>query len=247
MFRFDQRRFCYRASAVGVSGTFKKPYREFLPSQASCALGIEGGIASSVVKEFSYRDILSFSSAASSILGQPGDTPNVFTTLNTVTVEDFNVMNMLSCDGIVARLSSRSFMEKTPVPSAFVAFGSQFQDLRIAGQPVSVEFDEDILCAWETYEQARTGIEERDHVKIPEGSTYCTSIVSAIGPIKSATVTGNRIDIPHFGSIYLGEYYISPTIRRLQMIRIEFGCPVDGGSGVGTPENNGEPYPPLAG
>jgi hypothetical protein len=243
MFRIDQRRFLYRASAVGLSGTFNKPYKEYVSAQASCALGIEGGIASAAVKDFSYRNIMSFDLAESHILGQPGETEGCYTTLNTVTLEGFNVMNMLSCDGIVARLSSRSYMDKTP--AAFVAVGSHFDNLRVAGQPVEVDLDEDVLCKWETYEEARVGFERRDHVKIVDGQTYCGSIVSSISQPKGTTVTGNRIDIPHFGSIYLGEIYISPAMRRMQMIRIAFGCPVDGDGGVGTPENNGESYPPL--
>ena len=245
MFRSDARRFVFRAHAVGVSGTFNKPYREYLDAQASCALGITGGTASAVVKGFSYRNIISFSLAESHILGQPGDAEGSHTTLSTVNIEGFNVMNMLTCGRIVTRLSSRSFSDKTQ--AAFVAVGSHFEKLRVAGQDVTVELDDNLLSGWDTYKEARDGLQKRDGVKIPDGTMFYGSIVRKISEPKGTKVTGNRIDIPHFGSIYLGEIYIDLKSRRLDMVRIAFGCPVDGNGNAGGVENNGETYPPLAG
>jgi hypothetical protein len=90
-------------------------------------------------------------------------------------------------------------------------------------------------------------VEERDHIKIPDGQIFCSSIVRELSVPKGTTVKGNRIDIAHFGSIYLGEIYVDVKSRRLELVRIAFGCPVEGDGSGGGVENNGEPYPPLAG
>ena len=245
MIKPEGKRFLYRAHAVGAAGSFRKPYTEYVDAQASCALAITGGVASSCVRDFSYRNIMSFSLAESSILGQPGETEGVYTTLSTVTLEDFNVMNMITADRIVARLSSRTYSDRQE--AAFLAIGSHFDNLRVAGQPVSMDLDGDILAKWETYEQARAGYQEREHIKIPDHQLICRSIVYNVSEPSGTKVTGNRIDIPHFGSVYLGEIYVLGKSRRVVMMRIAFGCPVDGDGSAGDVENNGEPYPPLAG
>jgi hypothetical protein len=51
------------------------------------------------------------------------------------------------------------------------------------------------------------------------------------------------IYVPHFGTVFLGEYFASATAHRLLMLRVELGCSVEGGYGAGGCDTNGG-WPP---
>jgi hypothetical protein len=45
--------------------------------------------------------------------------------------------------------------------------------------------------------------------------------------------------VDHFGMVYLAEMYVDGNSRRLTMLRIELGCPVEGGVAAGSVGGNG--------
>ena len=54
---------------------------------------------------------------------------------------------------------------------------------------------------------------------------------------------GYAIKVPHVGTIYLGELFVSGNTKRLNMIRAELGSPVAGSIAVSGPETNGSWFP----
>ena len=76
-----------------------------------------------------------------------------------------------------------------------------------------------IRCAW--HRSSKIG---RGDTAVPAGST----------------MNGEHgILIPGFGVVYFGEYLITPTSRRLTMLRIELGCPITGSIVCGYVDANG--------
>jgi hypothetical protein len=57
------------------------------------------------------------------------------------------------------------------------------------------------------------------------------------------TRNGHGIYIPHFGTVYLGEFFISREARRLMMLHVDLGCAVEGCGGLGSGEGNGSSWP----
>jgi hypothetical protein len=51
------------------------------------------------------------------------------------------------------------------------------------------------------------------------------------------------IRVPGFGTVYLGEYYVTRYSRRLSMLRVELGCPVRGTVTTNVVGGNGSDYP----
>jgi hypothetical protein len=54
---------------------------------------------------------------------------------------------------------------------------------------------------------------------------------------------GYAITVPHVGTIYLAELFVSENTKRLNMLRVELGSPVAGSLAVSGPETNGDWYP----
>lgn len=70
------------------------------------------------------------------------------------------------------------------------------------------------------------------------------SIVKQITPLGGkVSAFGNVIVVPDFGKIFLGELFIFQGRRRLNMMRLELGSPLDGDVTVSSSESNGTPFP----
>jgi hypothetical protein len=57
------------------------------------------------------------------------------------------------------------------------------------------------------------------------------------------TRKGHGIYVPHFGTVFIGEFFVSQWARRLLMLHVELGCSVEGGIGIGSGEGNGTLWP----
>jgi len=63
-------------------------------------------------------------------------------------------------------------------------------------------------------------------------------------PNAETVIDGNRITIPGFGSVYIGEMFATPSERRLSMMRVMLGSPEGGEVEVGGGDSNGHTFPP---
>jgi hypothetical protein len=54
----------------------------------------------------------------------------------------------------------------------------------------------------------------------------------------------NRLFVPHFGKIAVGEVQVEKGYRRLNMLRLDLGCPLVGSVTFGSVEGNGADMPP---
>ena len=249
MLKTPEKRFLYKGHAVALAATFTKPRAEYLESQAPVALPVTGGVSSSVVENFNFRDIISFRRAYSHASGTHNPETGAYNTLVTSVTEGFNIMGVLTADRIVARLASRHFIDPppgklvTPEPS-ILTLGSHIENLRIAGHPVHFKLDHEILSGWGTHSKAWEGCHGREKSFAVSGSTITTSIFSDVGC--ELKPDGHRIDFPEFGSVFLGEIHINEAERTLTMIRFELGCSWEGNGGGPGVSGNGSPVPPLS-
>ncbi len=248
MIRPPQRRFLYKAHAVGLAATLTKPRAEYLEAQAPVSLPVTGGMASQVVENFNFRDIVSFRRMYSHAAGTHNPETGAYNTLVTSVTEGFSILGVVTADTIVARLTSKHYLDppkgcdRVPEPS-ILTLGSHIDNLRVAGHKVTLKLDLGILSTWDTYSQALGGCHERKGGYAVAGPKIVTSIFSEVDC--DLKVSGNRIDFPEFGSIYLGEIVLEPDERRLTMIRFELGCSYSGSGGANEVSGNGSSVPPI--
>jgi hypothetical protein len=141
----------YHASAHALSGDLTRPVQHVIEVQAGISLPSTGGVGSSHVENFRVDEVISFKRGYSHVAGSVKEekSKTTHTTHATATVEGLNILDVVTADRIVARVSS-SFEEpekKKPGPheGKVLLVGSKFENLRIAGYQVEVELDHELL------------------------------------------------------------------------------------------------------
>jgi len=238
----DAIRFAYRAHAIGVAATFTRPRAEILEAQASIALPTTGGLATAHVENFHHRDIISFQSARTHAIGVFNPDSGSFNTQVTSAVEGLNILNVVTADRVVARLASRHFPDGRE--ASILTLGSHFDNLRIAGQPVNFIPDHEILTDWDTFSKAADGLKKRSPNATFKSDVLASTVLTKVS-CDGVEVQANRIVFPEFGTIFLGEILILNGERRLTMLRVDFGCAIDGNGTVGEVGGNGSFPPPF--
>ncbi len=140
----ELKRFHYHhADGVALGGRIERPFEELVPVQASLSLPAVGGYAAIRSERFAYREFISYESAHTQVAGSSVTKEGPWTTLVTTSIEGLNVLNVVTADRVVARISTEHPAEGYHPKVSFV--GTQFENLRIAGCDVTAEFDFD-LC-----------------------------------------------------------------------------------------------------
>ena len=98
-------RFLYHAEAIGATGHITLPFNETMEIQASTALPLNGGHGTTRVENFRHRNIFSFRHAESHVVGSYSEKDKAWGTLSAVTVEGLNILDVVTCDRLVARLA----------------------------------------------------------------------------------------------------------------------------------------------
>jgi hypothetical protein len=159
----SHRNFHYHASAHALSGALTHPLQHVIEVQAGMSLPSTGGVGSSRVEGFRLDEVVSFRKGSSHVSGSTknvGDTI-IHTTYATATIEGLNILDMVTADRIVARLSSsydsspRAVTAEAPAKktteSSILLVGTKFENLRIAGCPVDVELHHELLLELGTF------------------------------------------------------------------------------------------------
>lgn len=218
----------YHAEASALEGRLNRPVSQIIHPQAQVFLSREGGYRSARVENFRVDEILSFSSAYSQVAGTESLKKNHGqTTLATTVLENFNVLDVVTADRIVAQIGT-DYQNQSYIPSV-TFLGTRFENLRIAGHPVRLELDIDFLgenahnARWtenrglrDRVAGQRQTIESQNGVlpvylesynQLPSnegtlGSLGCSLVNHTEGSFPGSCF-GHVIDVPHFGRIYL--------------------------------------------
>jgi hypothetical protein len=226
------RSFYHKASAYGLSGKFTWPVEESISVMPSCALPPNGGFSQNREKDFNLHDLISFKSALTQVSGGENDEPLEGATVradNNISlsvIEGFNLLNVVSIDRIVSRITTRRFHHRDEVEIVLV--GTRFEGFRISGVKIDIELHTDIFVKHPTFSLVREHLaamsgfrEEPDEVFVP--------IVKSIKPERESEdfkIHGNEIEIPHVGRLFLAELLVSSGYKNLNMLRFKLGCPI---------------------
>jgi hypothetical protein len=269
----DSRRYIFQGDAIGASGQINHPFHDIISVQAASALTSDGGFSTARVDGFRYKEIFSFASAYTQVTGSEPHT-GVFETLSLSVVEKLNILGVVTCDRVVARVTTkfpgdRGEGASPPPETSIVPRGSYYERLRIGNEFFESLEIADYLCqpeyaCWSGLLNALESNETRTLLQPlslpapgPNGKPaplrYGGKAPGMLGfgvalrAPKNAGEVGDplRIEVPQFGTVHLGEFFCYPDSRQLTMLRVELGCPVAGGLSLGIGSGGGTPYPPL--
>jgi hypothetical protein len=129
---FSSRRFySFRADANALGGFLEEPFRKNIPTLAPVSLPATGGLSTARSEAFNLDDIISCSSAYSRVSGQEHADGSICT-LVTTTIEDLNILEVVTAERIVAQISIEVSKERGPVK--FCVTGSRFDGLKFSGR-----------------------------------------------------------------------------------------------------------------
>jgi hypothetical protein len=238
-----------------------------VPIQGASCLPVTGGLSESQTSPFVYRverpyplTIMSVGSASTrAISGFPEARP--FKTEVEVTVSGVSFIERVSIRRVAARMVSiHAEEDKTPriTPECV-----SIEGLSIDGYPITVNFDAAPFREHSTREQLATSYAKNakfreqyfrqvgaksSREKIPESKgLYVCSVVRSIdlgkNPPRGVTADRNRIRWEGVGTIILGELIVSDYYRRLTMVRVLFGSPIEGLAFSGDVQSNSVTMP----
>ncbi len=249
----------YNAHGHALSGAIRRPLEHLIEVQAAVSLPLVGGFGSARVDDFRFQEFVTCKSAYSHVSGSREEEDGTHTTQITSTVEQLNILDMVTADRVVARISSQH-----PAPHhepAIIFLGSKFENLRIAGCPVEVELDHELYLRLNTFEAFRkefqSNAEFRKMAEDPYQTGRAQTLPDAHGVVLCSLVKnmktscpgverrGHVFIVPQFGKIYVAEFLAEEGQRTLTMLRLELGSPVSATIVVTQTMVNGRPYPPT--
>jgi hypothetical protein len=224
-----KREHVYHAEATVLTGHLRLPFAQKILPQTYARLCEQGGYLSQHADRYRLEGVISFQSAYTQVAGNRELKPDLgWNTLTTSVVEGLNVLDIVTADRVVAQIST----DHPPVgyvPSV-TFLGTRFENLRIAGHPVKLDLDLNILgskpgndapyTSDSGFTQRVKGQYERigAHQNLPadvferynqlpaisynQESIECSLINQAEGSYPGRSF-GHVIDIPDFGKIYL--------------------------------------------
>lgn len=254
--------FLYHTEAVGASGHISLPVVDTMPLQASIASAIGPGFGKVRVENFKHLDYLSIGSIESQVVASFSERDQAHGTLASVVIEDLNNLNVVTCDRLVTRLTSKHSKDgdKGTLPGSFILHGTHFDGLRIAGHAIEMDLAIGLFSELSTWEKLNHAYEtdagirkelnalalypqEGNKLPLHDGVFACTLAHIPAKLPHGLTRKDHGIYVPHFGTIYAAEYYISAKSRRLRMLHVDLGCSVEGCNGYGDTGANGSGLP----
>lgn len=244
MANYQPLRYHFHASGYALSAHFDRPVDVPIAAQASLALPIEGGMAHSGIENFAIPRIAAFDAAQTHLSGSfPDD--NTATSSVTVVVEGLSILDFLTVDRMVTRVTGEHNLKQKNGESHIIALGSHFEGLKLGGHAVNVTLRHDLLLEAKTFADLKKGVKDdpkSGRIMIPGNEVLLFSLVDKIETdLPGAEIEGHTIKVPHFGKIALAEVFAGRGVRTLTMLRFELGSPDGGGGSSGGGSTNGSP------
>lgn len=219
----------YHAEAEALSGYITLPLDQEVKPPTYVKLNEHGGYLSQHVENYRLGGVVSFRSAYTQVGGNlDKKVDHGWNTLTTSVLEGLNVLDIVTADRIVAQISTDHHLVGHVPTVTFL--GTRFENLRIAGHPVKLDLDLNMLGAKPKSDAAYTSDAgfisrvnaQREHIQsqknIPsevsarcsplaaisdkQGSIVCSLVNRTEGDYPGRSF-GHVIDVPNFGKIYL--------------------------------------------
>lgn len=226
----------YDAQAFALEGDLELPLRAEIKPQAFVDLPKSGGYLSERARDYHLEGVISFRAAYTQVAGNLDRKPgHGYVTLATAVLEDFNILDVITADRVVAQVSTEHPLDGSVPDVTFL--GTHFDNLRIAGHPVRLDLDPNFFgtkpdndSPWSSKKDFRERVTTQcDNIRHqsnlpaeiaerynrlpsnpnPQESIECSLVQRAEGSYPGRTF-GHVIDIPHFGRVYLA------TVRLLE-------------------------------
>lgn len=240
----QESRFYFHAEGHAFSGEFSRPVRVPVEALASVSLPTIGGHAHTRVENFHIPRLVSFKSAHTHVSGSQQD-EDTFTTQVTTTIEELRILDFLTADRIVARLTSEH--KRKHKEGHILALGSTFENLRIGGYEVKVTLRHDLFLECKTFEDLRKRVtKETKSGKISsasDGAALCSLVEKIETDLPGLEKQGHVLRVPHFGSVALAEVFAEPGTKSLTMLGLTLGSPDGGTTTTAQTRINGVTYP----
>jgi len=237
--------FHFHAEGHALSGEFRHPGRSLIEAQASVSLPTIGGHARAHVDHYFHSDFVSFRTAHTQVSGRWVDEETVLTTATSI-IEDVSILQIVTADRIVSRLTSTHKRGKRE--GHIVAVGSEFHNLRIHGHELKVTLRHKLLSDSETFEQLRNKVaSDKDSGKIAvvdDGVAICSLVEKIETDLPGVDPRRHLVQVPNFGKLSLAEVFAEHGRRVLTMIRLELGSPHVADITVAESSTDGKPLPP---
>ena len=257
-----KRRYLHQADALAAWGHITRPFSEPIPTQAALSLPNSGGYGSARAEGFRFKEILSFGAAYTEVIGSEHSPDGPFDTLALCAIEKLNILDVVTCDRLVARISSRRDIDADG--PEITTMGSRFERLRI-GNHFFEELDlgAGVICECDTWKKLQEALQDGkkreslaksamtapngERVELPDPKRMPNKLGFSLAPGcgRSASIKEVPWSIPisQVGTVYLGEFFVSEYSRQLDMRRLELGCPLAGSGGTGGAGGGGVPFP----
>jgi len=223
----------YHAEAAIFEGNLKLPFAQNIGSHTYSKLNEQGGYVTQHSQNIRLGGAISFKSAHTHVAGNRSDKhDHGWTTLATAVIEGLNIMEIVTVDRLVAQISTDHPLEGYVPRVTFL--GTRFENLRIVGNPITVEIDNNILGekpegdapytthphfigkATSQYQRIQ-GCKDLpgeigaryNQVPSTNGESIECSLVSKVSGSFPGQIYGHVLDIPDFGKVYLGTLNVS--------------------------------------
>ncbi len=240
----QESRFFFHAEGHAFSGQFHRPVCVPIEALASISLPTIGGHAHTRVDNFHIPRLANFKSAHTHVSGsQIGE--DTYTTQVTTVIEGLRILDFLTADRIVARLTSER--KRRDKEGHILALGSTFENLRIGGYEVKVILRHDLFLQCKTYaDLAKEVASDKKSGKIAAtsgGATVCSLVEKIETDFPGLDKTKHVLEIPHFGVISLAEIFAEPSRRVLTMLGLKLGSPDGADLVAAQAATNGQTWP----
>jgi hypothetical protein len=232
-----------------------------MPLQASIASAIGAGFGKVRVENFKHLDYLKIGSIESHVVSSFSERDKAYGTLASVVIEELCTLDVVTCDRLMSRLTSKH--NHGGGQASFVLHGTHFNGLRIAGHNIDLNLAVGLFSELSTWDKLNSAYandasirKELDDLSLypAKGNTLpvhngvfsCTLAHFPEKLPRGLTRKDHGIHVPHFGTVYVAEYYITATSRRLRMLHVDLGCSVEGCNGYADSGANGSQLPGSA-
>jgi len=225
----------FNADAFAFSADLQAPILGVIEKQALVNLPADGGYDFKLAEPKRIDGIVSHEGGYAQVVGRT-DASGTAITAATAVLEGLNILDILTVDRLVAQITTEHAANSS-VPS--VSFlGTRFENLRIGGQEIEIEPYHDILGSKPDNDEsylndggvlsriAQQYSKIRSMVGLPKWASdqfkwdpaetqrqqvKCSLVKSVAGaPGKSF---GHVIEVPFFGTIYLGELTVTRVVK----------------------------------
>jgi hypothetical protein len=265
--------YIYNAHAYGFSGAIDRPFAHSKEVHAGSALPTTGGFEKARTENFRLQEVFTYGAAHTIVSGNKNEKDGSFNALASATLERLNILDMVTADRVVARVSSKQYIDE--LEPTVLTLGTRIENLRIAGCPVQVEFDNDLfrrLATFKSFTDEYHGNQQTQQMlqtrllgnkpksDVPDflherynwfdkdkfgskGIVLCTLVKEIKTNCPELQIYGNVVVVPQFGKIYFGEIALQRDQRELSTFRVELGSAVGGSGGGPGAGGGGSTYP----